>query len=69
MARSKKVAPDPPVYLSVSEGRFRVIERGMPISADKKTAAEALAVAAQFGLKVSDQIWDGDKGRWVSARK
>lgn len=57
---------DPTTYLSVSEGRYRVIHRGTPISADKKTPEEALAVADQFRLKVSDRIWDGDAGEWVS---
>lgn len=56
---------DPLVYLSSSEGKFRVIEGGMPISADKPTAAEALAAAAYFGLKVSAELyWDGDAGEW-----
>ena len=55
---------DPPVYLSVSEGRYRVISHGLPISADKTSARDALAVATHFGLKVSDRVWYGDKGEW-----
>lgn len=59
---------DPKVYLSASEGKYRVIQGGVPISADKRTAAEALAVADHFRLKVSDKMWDGDAGRWRSLR-
>lgn len=60
---------DPKVYLSHSEGRYRVISQGVPISADKKTAAEALAVAHQFGLKVSEKVWEGDHARWSKATR
>lgn len=55
---------EPKVYLSTSEGKFRVISQGLPISVDKRTAAEALAAAEQFKLKVSDRMWDGDAGQW-----
>lgn len=67
--RARKGAPlkDPAVYLSSSEGRHRVIQHGLPISADKATAREALQVAEHFKLKVSDRVWDGDNGRWVKA--
>lgn len=60
------MSSDPKVYLSSSEGKFRVIQGGVPISADKRTAAEALAVAEHFRLKVSDKMWDGDAGTWRS---
>jgi hypothetical protein len=56
---------DPQVYLSFSEGKYRVIRQGMPISADKDTSEEALQVAKQFGLKVSGNMWNGDIGQWV----
>ncbi len=52
--------PEPKVH------RFRVINHGVPISPDKKTASEALATARQFNMKVSEHAWDGDKGEWVS---
>jgi len=57
--------PDPEVYLSFSEGRYRVIQHGVPISADKATAEEALQVARQFGLTVSNKMWNGDIGQWA----
>ncbi len=55
---------DSKVYLSMSEGRYRVIQGGMSISADMHTAGEALAVAKRFGLPVSVSMWDGDAGKW-----
>jgi len=66
-ARTKRSAikADPAVYLSMSEGRFRVIHRGLPISADKSTAREALNVAEHFKLKVDPMMWNGDKGAWM----
>jgi hypothetical protein len=57
--------PDPKIYLSKSEGRWRVIQNAIPISADKRTVREALQVAEHFKLKVSDQMWDGDLGKFV----
>ena len=64
--RAKKAAPDPKVYLSFSEGTYRVIHQGVPISANKPTAREALQVAEHFKLKVSDRVWLGDSGQWGS---
>lgn len=52
-------------YLSVSEGKYRVICQGVPISADKDTAAAALAVAKQFRIKLSERMWDGDASVWI----
>jgi len=57
---------DPAVYLSKSEGRFRVICQGVPVSNDKATEAEALEAAK--GLAVDSMAWDGDEGRWVERR-
>jgi hypothetical protein len=56
---------DPQVYLSFSDGKYRVIRQGSPISADKTTSEEALQVARQFGLKVAGDMWNGDIGQWV----
>jgi len=54
----------PKVYLSASDGKYRVISQGIPISPDKRTAAEALEAATRFKLRVADQMWDGDAGAW-----
>ena len=62
MARGESA--DPKVYLSSSEGRYRIIQGGVPISPDKRSAEEALAIAKSFNLKVSDRMWDGDAGEW-----
>ncbi len=62
---------EPKTYLSMStstidgKARYRVIHQAMPISADKTTPEEALRAAEQFRVKVSDTIWDGDRGRWI----
>ena len=58
--------PDPKVYLSFSGGKYRVIDQGMPLGRDELDAADALATAARFKLKVSDRMWDGDAGQWVA---
>lgn len=69
--RAKRAESDPEVYLSRSatplhpEGQYRVIQGGVPISPDKATAEEALAVARHYKLKVSDRMWDGDVGQWI----
>lgn len=58
-------APD--CYLSMSNGMWRVIVRGVPICADKQTMAEALAAAAQMRIQPHiTKMWDGDKGEWVN---
>ncbi len=55
----------PKVYLSASEGRYRVIVQGVPVSSDRPTMVEALAAAASLGVKgLSDFMWDGDAGTW-----
>ena len=56
---------NPKVYLSTSEGTFRVISQGLPISPNKPTAAEALHVAKLYNLKVADVMWNGDRGEFV----
>lgn len=63
---SKRAAADPKVYLSSSEGRFRVMLQGMPVSTDRDTKEEAIEVAERLGVKgLSDRMWDGDKGVWA----
>ena len=56
----------PPAYLSISEGRYRVISQGMPICADKATPAEALTAAQNLRVIVAPVAWNGDRGEWVS---
>jgi hypothetical protein len=58
-------APD--CYMSFSNGAYRVIHKGMPISDGKKTMVEAAAVAMQFKLTMSSISWNGDMGLWVAA--
>ena len=64
--RKRQADPkDPDVYLSFSEGKYRVIDHGVPISADKATSDEALAVAKHYNLAVSNMMWNGDIGQWA----
>jgi len=56
---------NPSINLSASEGRYRVIQQGMPISRDMTSPQEALGVASHFRLTVADRAWDGDRGEWV----
>lgn len=65
MSRRPQRDREPRTYLSASEGRFRVIDGGVPISPDKRTAAEALAVARQYNIRVATKMWDGDQGAWT----
>jgi hypothetical protein len=55
----------PPAYLSISEGRYRVISQGMPICADKPTPAEALTAAKHQRVIVAPVAWNGDRAEWV----
>jgi hypothetical protein len=55
----------PSVYLSTSEGRWRVIYQGLPVCADKKTPTEALAAAKHQRVIVASIAWNGDRGEWV----
>lgn len=69
--KRKSKLPDPPVYLSRSGGRFRVIDRGVPICSDQATEGEALAIAKSWTrgshvYTVSDRMWDGDAGKWIT---
>lgn len=56
--------PDPSIYLSASEGRFRIISQGVPVAPDRLTEREALDDARRFKVKVADRFWDGDSGTW-----
>ena len=64
-ARREKEEATPPAYLSISEGRYRVISQGMPICSDKKTPAEALTAAQHLRVSVAPVAWNGDRAQWV----
>jgi predicted amidohydrolase len=64
-ARREKEEATPPAYLSISEGRYRVISQGMPICADKATPAEALTAAQNLRVIVAPVAWNGDRAQWV----
>lgn len=55
----------PKVYLSTSNGQFRVINQGMPISKDMATAQDAMQVARAFRLDVAQDAWNGDTGEFM----
>ena len=55
---------EPSQYLSKSEGWYRIISGGVPICIDKRTAAEAVAVATMCHIKLPTQVWDGDVAAW-----
>lgn len=59
----------PNKYLSYSEGRYRVIYQGLPVSNDKATSREALRAAASVYVLVdqAEPVWNGDRGEWVGA--
>jgi hypothetical protein len=65
-ARREKEEATPPAYLSISEGRYRIISQGLPVCADKKTPAEALTAAKHQRVIVAPVAWNGDRGEWVS---
>jgi hypothetical protein len=64
-ARREKEEATPPAYLSISEGRYRVISQGMPICADKATPADALTAAQSLRVIVAPVAWNGDRAEWV----
>jgi predicted amidohydrolase len=64
-ARRQKEEATPPAFLSISEGRYRVISQGMPICADKPTPAEALTAAKHQRVIVAPVAWNGDRAQWV----
>jgi predicted amidohydrolase len=64
-ARREKEEATPPAYLSISEGRYRVISQGMPVCADKATPAEALTAAQNLRVIVAPVAWNGDRAEWV----
>ena len=64
-ARRQKEEATPPAFLSISEGRYRVISQGMPVCADKKTPAEALTAAKHQRVIVAPVAWNGDRAEWV----
>lgn len=55
----------PRTYLSQSEGKWRVVHNGLPLCADKDSAAECLPVAKQFNLTLDDLYWNGDLGQFL----
>jgi ribosome-interacting GTPase 1 len=64
-ARRQKEEATPPAFLSISEGRYRVISQGMPICADKDTPAEALTAAKHQRVILAPVAWNGDRAQWV----
>ena len=64
-ARRQKEEATPPAFLSISEGRYRVISQGMPICADKLTPREALKAAQDLRVIVAPVAWNGDRAEWV----
>lgn len=62
--RRREAEATPPAYLSRSAGYWRVIANGMPLCADKTTAAEATAAATAQRVKLAPVYWDGDAAEW-----
>ena len=62
--RRREAEATPPAYLSRSEGKYRVIAQGLPLCADKATAAEATAAATAQRVKLAPVFWDGDSATW-----
>lgn len=59
---------EPRIYLSVSDGGYRVINQGLPVSADKTNKTEALEAAVAAGIKITDidsMAWIGNQGVWL----
>lgn len=56
-------------YLSISNGAWRVIRGGLPLSVDKPNAIEAIAAAISVGVAVDPKmpVWNGDRCEWVHA--
>lgn len=54
----------PDCYVSMSEGKWRVIYQGSPICADQPTMGAVLLAAKQMNVKPADRMWDGDTGMW-----
>ena len=64
-ARRQKEEATPPAFLSISEGRYRVISQGMPICADNLTPREALKAAQDLRVIVAPVAWNYDRAEWV----
>ena len=62
--RRREAEATPPAYLSHSAGFWRVIAQGLPLCADKATAAEATAAATAQRVKLAPVYWDGDSATW-----
>jgi anti-sigma-K factor RskA len=62
--RRREAEATPPAYLSHSAGFWRVIVQGLPICADKRTAAEATAATTAYSVKLAPVFWDGDSATW-----
>lgn len=62
--RRREAEATPPAYLSHSAGQWRVIVQGLPICADKRTAAEAAAATTAYSVKLAPVFWDGDSATW-----
>jgi hypothetical protein len=57
----------PRTYLSTSDGRWRVIDQGMPLCRDVPDRADAVRAAKQSRIKDAEllPVWNGDKGEWI----
>ncbi len=54
----------PPAYLSCSDGKWRLVNQGLPLCADT-TREQAEACAKSFRLALPAVYWDGDTGAFV----
>ncbi len=58
-------APTPAQYISISEGRARVIAGGCPTCADT-TLRDAASIFRRQFPKAPWQVYDGDLDRWIA---
>ena len=64
-AASRYDIKPPKAYLSFSNGKYRIINQGLPVNADCGFKHDAISFAVRIKLKLADVAWNGDRGEWV----
>jgi len=56
----------PETHLTRQAEGWTLIHQGQPLTADGRTLADCMAVAARAKLHISEHVWSAAKGTWQS---
>ena len=61
--------PVPQCHLTRQRKGWTLIHQGQPLTADGRSLADCLAVAARHKLHLSDRVWIAEQGRFAAMKE